>query len=290
MQSLEAFTPTEAQVVIYCRAARLRSSVEQRWLTWRQAAIQDLWSWPKRFSVQRYAAAWDRRVTRRGGLTFTRFRERIRQIAMEALSYLPEIIVVHDFPTLLQVAERLGSFVVVPVDDDDWFQPDIGARLAKLTTQPGTLMVVWPDLVWWCDFDKGTRFVERFGVQEVEGTRKAIGSNTYAITRRGFHELGRDKLKVVLDSHWKVPTFIPADRVERIDEYLSLEVKHVGCTSLLLTAQGDNYWWNRDVDQYEAPLWAREHCDKVRELHAELLTDMGGFFDVPGIIREIEQT
>lgn len=288
MQPLEAFSDVETSIIVYCRAARLKSSAENRWITWRQVAYEDLFGYPRRFSVQAYARAWDQRITRRGGLTFVRFRERIRQIAAESLSYLPGVIVVHDFQTLLTLTRSVKNFLVIPVDDDDWYCPDIADRLSRIRVQAGKQLVAWPDLVWWCDF-KQNSLAERFGVQEPSDVARAVGSNTYAVTPRAFSELNRETLKTVLDCHWKLISLVPADKIQRLQQSLSLEVKHIGCTSVLLQQDGNGYWWNKDVDEYEAPLWAREHCDKVRELHLELLSDMGGIFDSQTILREIEQ-
>lgn len=287
MADLEAFSSV-AQPIVYCRASRVWSEGEQRWLTWRQTAYNDLFDWPAKFPVSCYARAWDSRVKVSGGLTYTRFRERVRQVAYETLSYLPGVIVVHDFNTLLDLVSRYSRVLVLPVDDDDWFSPNVASYLVSQTIEPETEVVVWRDLTWWCDFD-GTRFFEKFGVQPLSNVKVAFGSNCYALTKRAFRKWDSKSLQEALDKHWRVTKLVEPQAVAALDAHLSFGVKHIGCTSVLLVETGNDYWWNTDADSFQIPEWARQHCDKVRQLHQQLLQDMGGHFDRPGLIQDTER-
>lgn len=282
MQSLSAFTVIEVQPIVYCRSSGIGPSD----LTWWQVINSDLFAWPEPYPVTRFAAAWDRRIQRRGGLIYARFRERLRQVATEALSYLKGVVVVHDFETLMRLLDCCDSYLIVPVDDDDWFSPNLGDRLRGLSLRDVSV-VAWPDLCWWCSFDDSGCFTERLGSQTCDGhSVSAVGSNSYGITPRGVRRWGRDKLKELLDRHWVVAEQVPDDDIQFLQERLSLEIKHVGCTSVLTELVGKNYWWNNDVDISALPLWAKNDCDKVRELHTQLVTDMGGTFDRARLLRE----
>lgn len=283
MAELESFTSIEVQPVVYCRAARIWSKTVERWLTWRQIGHEDLFDWPIPFPVQRYARAWDSKLHRRNGLTFAKFRERVGQIAAETLSHITGVIVTYDFETLCRTVERLGRCIVVPVDDDDWLSPHLAQRLGNLTLRDRTLLVAWPNVLWWCDYDDEHRFREWYCAQNLHGVPSAVGSNSYGLTDRAFREWPASVLKESLNCHWKIQ--IPSE-TETLKELLSLEVKHIGSTNVLLSKAEKTYWWTERVPGFKPPLWVKEHCDKVRELHAQLVTDMGGTFDKTRIIQE----
>lgn len=276
MVDVSSFTPVEALTIVYCRASRVQG------LTWRQVGHENLFDWPPKLPVQRYAKAWDRAISRHGGLTFTRFRERARQIAAEVLSLAEHVVVVHDFQTLLNLAESLERYVVVPVDDDDWISPHVGQVLSRVRENDCPRMVCWPDIVWWFDPCDDGGFVERFNLQACDSHITAVGSNSYAFTDRAFREWPLKRLKTFLNEHWKVQV----SEAKILDEQLSIEVKHAASTAVLLAQTGNDYWWTRKSADYQPPLWAKEHCDKVREVHAQLKQDMGGTFDWNRLIRE----
>ena len=284
MADLKSFTSIDAQPIVYCRASRVWSASANRWMTWRQVGYEDLFEFPPQYPVQRYARFWDQKIVRRNGLTYTRFRERLAQIASEVLSRIEGVIVVHDFSSLQRIVERLDQCLVVPVDDDDWLDPNIGKRLAGLTLKSGTRIVSWPNVVWWCDFDAANRLRDRVCVQKMEQFPKMVGSNSYAITGKAFREWPLDQLKTALHKHWQLS--VTAAETQRVTDQLSLEVKHVGSTSVLLKESGKDYWWTEEDPNYKPPLWVREHCDKVRELHIQLRDDMGGAFDHLRLIQE----
>lgn len=286
MWSLSAFTSVGVQPIVYCRAVGIGSHQ----LTWRQAQNSDLFNWPAKVPVRRMADAWDRSLKVRGGLTYLRFRERVRQIAAEALSYLKEVIVVHDFQTLVRILEGFEKYVVIPVDDDDIFNPELGSVLRNPAHphRDRTTAVAWPNLCWWSRFDGTNRLCESLRSQPSKKVGvKAVGSNSYGFTERALREWGVERFRELLDNHWKV-----SDRLTEEDflilpnSFLSLEIKHVGCTSWLTQHAGNDYWWTEDTDLSELPLWATEHCDKVRELSTQLLTDMGKTFDHDRLISE----
>jgi len=287
MADLKSFTSIEVQPVVYCRASRVWSASVNRWMTWRQVGYEDLFSYPPTLPVQRYARVWDQKIVRKNGLTYTRFRERLQQIAAEVLSRIKGVIVVHDFSTLQRLVERLGEYVVIPIDDDDWLDPNIGERLSGLTLRSETRIVSWPDVVWWCDFDSANRFFERVGVQSMERYPQVVGSNSYAITGKAFRDWPAERLKTFLHKHWHVSG--PASERQTIPDQLSFEVKHIGSTAVLLHETGKDYWWTAEDPDYKLPLWVRENCDKVRELHAQLEADMGGTFDRYRLIQETRQ-
>ena len=287
MADLKSFTSIEIQPVVYCRASRIWSASANRWMTWRQVGYEDLFSHPPRLPVQRYAKVWDQKIVRKNGLTYTRFRERLQQIAAESLSRIEGVIVVHDFSTLQRLVERLGQCLVIPVDDDDWLDPGIGKRLAGLTLKSGTRIVSWPDVVWWCDYDSANRFCERVCVQSMDRFPQVVGSNSYAIAGKAFREWPAEKLNTALNKHWLVSG--PADERQRLSDQLSFEVKHIGSTAVLLREAGKDYWWTTEDPNYQPPLWVQENCDKVRELHAQLEADMGGTFDRHRLIQETRQ-
>lgn len=289
MADLEAFSSVEVQPVVYCRASRIMSKSAGELMTWRQVGYEDLFHWPHQLPVVRYAEAWDRRVIRPNGLTFARFRERMRQIAIEALSYVEGVIVVHDFQTLLNVVRRIGRCIVLPMDDDDWLCPDITRRLSAVVNPDGPLLYGWPQLAWWCNFNDAGKFFGRYGIQTAEQAATVLASNSYAFSHRVFQEWPEDRLKKALDYHWTAVASVPQDRIQIINEHLSFEVKHIGCTSILIELAMKEKWWNHEEDEFDPPLWVKEHCDKVRELHALLVEDMGGRFEFKQMIRETEK-
>jgi len=155
--------------------------------------------------------AWDATFS----LPYARFRQRLTEIARENWSRVRDARVVglDDVP---------DGCLAVPVDDDDWFAPDLVARLrVALDGRPrGLLWTRWilEARPWGLRRLRGRRAEERF----------TCGSNNYAVVTGGTWTIalpGHGKASRQFDAH--------PDRVRRIDARLSVQNRNLSSQTVL---------------------------------------------------------
>lgn len=201
-------------------------------------------------------------------LRYAAFRLRLTQIARENLGRIGNA-------KLTRVEETPPGALVVPVDDDDWFSPEIGNRL--LAERDTSLQGYhWNPYI--LEAPRHRRRWPWAGRRRATDTsRHTCGSNNYAI--RNLPELA-----AAITNHVNASERFDANphRVKRLDARLSLQNRTVGSRSTLrwvtpeLTRDGliEVFWRYRTLyDRLRLPrefAWAQPSVIAMVELMREL--------------------
>lgn len=203
-------------------------------------------------------------------LPFHLFRHRVRQIALTNHSHIAGAV-------CADWDEIPDGSVVIPVDDDDWFAPELGQALAQ-TLAPRWQAYLWP-----------ARFLEvPLHLRHEMGTlrrrlfpntpnRYLFCTNNYAMPKTGDN-------KFLLGGHTRADAWFksnPEAQVKRLQIPLSLMNRTLGSTTtlrektgplaktqLLLAARRYSKLYQRPTSAELA--WSRPYRDAMAELMEEL--------------------
>ena len=203
-------------------------------------------------------------------ISFHQFRYRVRQIALSNHSRIADVVCT-DWDRIPD-----GS-VVIPVDDDDWFAPELGRVLAQ-AQDPGVQAYLWP-----------ARFLEiPLHLRHEIGTLRRrlfpatpnpylFCTNNCAMTKTGDN-------KPLLAGHTRADAWFkanPGAKVRRLRTPLSLMNRTLGSTTALrektgplaraqmqLAAQRYRRLYQRPASAEMA--WSRPYRDAMAELMEEL--------------------
>lgn len=136
------------------------------------------------------------------GLSYFAYRQRLKEIAELSWTRIRNLDLVVRRQDLFTVLDRLDRYIVLPVDDDDWFHPDV-ADVLRQHWQPGIDAFHWPDGLYrpvpFQDRFQQTASQERLGVRHWPGD---FSTNGYALTRSGFSRCNAQAKPRVLAFHW----------------------------------------------------------------------------------------
>jgi hypothetical protein len=185
-------------------------------IDWRDEAAVDAQLFPE-FRAKR--ALWDATF----GLPYHLFRHRVKEIAQRNLAEVRGV-------TVSSPADLPDGALVVPVDDDDWFAPDLADHLAR-AYDPAARGYRWPLRVMQARLPGNplSRLLHgRRDPLRAEHTEWTCGTNNYAVLYEGAW-------KETLRSHGEASRRFDAEpgAVRRLDATLSLQNRNLSSQTLL---------------------------------------------------------
>ncbi|MFV0442077.1 MAG: class I SAM-dependent methyltransferase [Planctomycetaceae bacterium] len=136
------------------------------------------------------------------GVSYFAYRQRLKEIAELNWTRIRNLDLVVRRQDLFTVVEHLDRFIVLPVDDDDWFHPDV-ADILRRHWRPDVDAFHWPDGLY-----RSVPFQDRFdqtAAQDRLVVRHWAGdfaTNGYALTRTGVSRCNVQTRRRVLAFHW----------------------------------------------------------------------------------------
>lgn len=210
-------------------------------------------------------------------VTYFQYRQRLKEIAEFNWSRLTDIDLVIRHPELISLLERLDEFLVLPVDDDDWFHPQIARTLqARCGTETDALhwtSGAYDSVPRQRQFGKGWG---RLRFWEAAGT---FATNNYAITRRGFARCAAGERKGILVYHGMAGRIFHQPKFRRMffEEPLSITNKSLAATTNLGVIESRSDLLRNVPDLHERTteiptslVWAREYIELTEQLNREL--------------------
>jgi hypothetical protein len=169
------------------------------------------------------------------GMSYFAYRQRLKEIAELNWTRVRNLDLVVRRPDLITILDGLDRYVVLPVDDDDWFHPDV-ANVLRRRWQPDIDAFHWPDGLY-----RSVPFQDRFD-QPANQERLVVRrwdsdftTNGYATTRKGLSEIHGQMRHRVLDFHWAAGKAFHRDGAMRcfIDQALSASNKSLASATNL---------------------------------------------------------
>lgn len=135
-------------------------------------------------------------------LSYFAYRQRLKEIAELNWTRMQNLDLVVRRQDLFSVLDWLGHCIVLPVDDDDWFHPDV-ANVLRRHWRPDIDAFHWPDGLY-----RSVPFQDRFD-QPTNQQRLVVrhwpgdfATNDYALTQSGLRRCGPQEKHRVLAFHW----------------------------------------------------------------------------------------
>ena len=137
------------------------------------------------------------------GVSYFAYRQRLKEIAELNWTRIRNLDLVVRRQDLLTILEHVDRFIVLPVDDDDWFHPDV-ADILRRHSRPDVDAFHWPDGLYrsvpFQDRFKQTASQDRLVVRHWPGD---FATNGYALTRTGLSRCNTQTRQRVLAFHWE---------------------------------------------------------------------------------------
>lgn len=209
------------------------------------------------------------------GMTFAEYRRRLRAIAEINWSCINGLDLFIKTSTLRSVLASLSDFVVFPVDDDDWFSPDL-VNVLRRSIEPSLDAVDWPDGVYGVDLRRRSADSPQIWRRK----RSRFATNNYAVLKNGFRALNDRGSEKILLRHEKAKRwFLQSTRmVKRIPRYLSVTCKSPASSRNLTFTKSAKQLVDQLQSHVAAPCviptelgWAEPYVEMTRQLNRELL-------------------
>jgi SAM-dependent methyltransferase len=218
------------------------------------------------------------------GMSYFAYRQRLKEIAELSWTRIRNLDAIVRVPNLMPALDALERYIVLPVDDDDWFHPDV-ADVLRQHWRPNVDAFHWPDVLY-----RPVPFQDRFDQpvhQERLGVRRwdsDFATNGYALTRAGLGKCKAELRRRVLAFHWSAGKTFHSTGFERsfIDRPLSASNKSLAsCTNL--NCMTDRATLLRNVPHLSkrttgiSPTleWTADYVARTEDLNAELCGDIG---------------
>ena len=219
------------------------------------------------------------------GMSYFVYRQRLKEIAELNWARVRNLDLVVRRPDLISILDGLDRYVVLPVDDDDWFHPDV-ADILRSRWRADIDAFHWPDGLY-----RSVPFQDRFdkpAAQErlvVRHWDDDFTTNGYPITRKGLADIQGSMKHRVLAFHWAAGKTFHRDGVGRcfVDQVLSASNKSLA-SATNLKALTDRTLVLRNLPHLrrrtaaiEPPLqWAAEYIGLTEQLNEELCRGLTG--------------
>jgi SAM-dependent methyltransferase len=220
-------------------------------------------------------------------LSYFTYRQRLKEIAELSWTRIRDLDLIVRRQDLFTVLDHLDQFIVLPVDDDDWFHPDI-ANVLRQHWRDDVDAFHWPDGLY-----RSVPFQDRF--QQTMSQERLVlrhwpgdfATNGYALTRAGFSRCDLQTKRRVLSFHWAAgKTFHQPGFTRRLlDQPLSASNKSLASATNLkaLNRRADvvrnaPHLKRRTTNIPHQLRWAQEYVALTERLNESLcrrLTDQG---------------
>lgn len=214
------------------------------------------------------------------GMSYFCYRQRLREISNRnwcRLRNLDLVLINHNhYQSLLDWSEAY----VVPVDEDDWFRPDLADLLRSVPTAD-------VDIVRWKD--AAFRPIPQLSDQDdLRGTRprirlraspEGVPTNSYAVSTRLLARLPLDVGKSCLMKHWEVDRYIVAHSasVHSMPEYVGVTHKSLASWTNIKSVRSTDFLLEQldrlTLQTHSFPnevAWAQEYVSLSEELNQHL--------------------
>jgi len=224
-------------------------------------------------------------------MSYFAYRQRLKEIAELSWTRVRNLDLIVRRPELVAMLDASDPYIVLPVDDDDWFHPEI-AEVLRRRWRPGVDAFHWPDGLY-----RPVPFQDRFeqsAHQERLIVRKwdaDFATNGYALTRAGLAKCNAQLKPRVLAFHWSAGKTFHQAGFERcfVDRPLSASNKSLAsCTNLKPLVDRSHFMRNvphlmRRTTNIPEPLrWTQEYVALTEALNVELCRGPA-VDDVPGL-------
>ena len=163
---------------------------------------------------------------------FFRFRYNLNQIQKKNIADLNGLDIVLNYFDL-SILDSLDDYIILCVDDDDWFRPDIFDVLRNLQFQ-------WDGVAWfmsWIGFvDSGLKICKNTPYSSFK-----TFTNNFAFKKSGYEKCRN--IKDMLENHWYVNNACYANKdfnYKPFDDFLSISVKSPASITSLLQIENRN--------------------------------------------------
>ena len=219
-------------------------------------------------------------------MSWFEYRQRIKNIAELNRSQIHNVDLVIRNRHQAALLERLDNVIILPVDDDDWFSPEIADTLRKNASD-------MPDLFSWSDgvFCPSRKVPVKRRQRDTGGsdslffrnpTENGFWTNGYAVSEAGLDRCPDENREDVLNRHAKVlATFkehVPEFRHRHLDQVLSITHKsNASFTKLLTINSSEDLLAHRENLATPTELippkvkWAEPFIRQVDELNLQLV-------------------
>lgn len=229
----------------------------------------------QRQALLRAIRLWDRTFR----MSYFSYRQRLKEIAELSWTRIRNLDLILRRPGLSAILDILDEYIVLPVDDDDWFHPDI-ADVLRRRWRPGVDAFHWPDGLY-----RPVPFQERFD-QSAHQIRLILrklhadfATNGYALTRTGLSKCKAPLRGRVLAFHWAAGKTYRQDGFEccYVDRPLSASNKSLASRTNLQSLVDRSHLlrnvphlMRRTTDIPQSLHWTREYIALTESLNLAL--------------------
>lgn len=213
-------------------------------------------------------------------LTYFEYRHRLREIAQANWANIRDLDVMINNSARYDSLDSYDDYRVFPVDDDDWFHPDVVREIRRADTGDADAFS-WPDAVYGSldgeDLDAG--IAGTGGTVRLRRRPERFLTNNYCLTRSGIIACGIDRARQAVVNHgfaWKLFKSSMFKR-QRLDRYLSVTCKSLASTMNLLTVRSPDQFLPRLEKTLGKPAaipaevhWAAPYMRQVERLNQDL--------------------
>ena len=213
------------------------------------------------------------------GVSYFEYRQRLREIAELSWSRVRDLDLLVRQQDLYELLEARQQYIVLPVDDDDWFHPDV-ANVVREHWRPELDVLHWPDGVF-CSVPFQDRFEETAALPRLRERhwKGNFTTNGYALTKKGLAQCAGDLRKRVVLYHLQAGEIFHGEQFRRrfIDRPLSVTNKSLASCVNLRQMSGERdllrnvaHLARRTADIPPPLAWAAEHVSLTENLNREL--------------------
>lgn len=218
-------------------------------------------------------------------MSYFEYRQRLKEIAELSWTRIRNLDLVLRRPDLSAILDSLDEYIVLPVDDDDWFHPDI-ADVLRRRWRPSVDAFHWPDGLY-----RPVPFQERFD-QSAHQIRLILrklhadfATNGYALTRTGLSKCKAPLRGRVLAFHWAAGKTYRQDGFEccLVDRPLSASNKSLASRTNLQSLVDRSHLlrnvphlMRRTTDIPQSLHWTREYIALTESLNLALCPTPAG--------------
>lgn len=203
------------------------------------------------------------------GLTFCQYRYGLQQIAESTLKNVKNVnYIVKGWQDLHNILAEDDNYIILPIDDDDWFHPDAALYAIKNDTHI---------CYWNCGF-YNLGIERRSTIKMRNKCRVVCFSNGYAIDGKLFNSYSIKAFKRLCDRHMSVhKTIINPNKFQHIDRYLGIKVQNISSTHFLKKNPDliniENYLDKISTGSFDNSVfdWAFCHIQELELLNETLL-------------------
>ncbi|MCG6154359.1 class I SAM-dependent methyltransferase [Rubinisphaera margarita] len=234
---------------------------------------------PRRREILQRIELWNRTFT----MTYFEYRQNIKDIAELNRSHICNIdLVVRNRHSVSHV--KTSEAIFIPVDDDDWFRPDIVSTLLH-NSNSETDLISWRDAIYCPTRYRKNQNGEREIIFPRGLSEHGFATNAYAITAKGLDRFSPEDQAMMLDRHGTVlKTFRacqPCFSHIILEEPQSITHKSPASITKLqpISSQTELLDQMRTISREDEPEsicmpWAKPYIRQAQQLNRELINGL----------------